>query len=84
VNESGVFPLWYRFRLKLRELYTGSYRQQRVYRDKQTSALTGRTWTPPGLLLQESSSVVTQCANLMSGGSALLTFDTKSLNHKTE
>jgi len=45
--------------LNLCELYTGSCRQQNVYRDKQTSALTGKTWTPPGLLLQESSIIVT-------------------------
>jgi hypothetical protein len=53
--------------LNLCELYTGSYRQQRVYRDKQTSALTGRTWTPPGLVLQESSNIVTQSVDLISG-----------------
>jgi hypothetical protein len=77
--------------LNLCELYTGSYRQQRVYRDKQSTALTGRTWKPPGFLLQESSNIVRQSTDIwlhtqlcFYGGSVLLTFDSKSLNHKTE
>jgi hypothetical protein len=77
--------------LNLCELYKGSYRQQSVYRDKQTSALTGTTWTPPGLLLQERSNVVMQSTDIwlhtklcFYGGSSLLTFDSESLNHKTE
>jgi hypothetical protein len=53
--------------LNLCELYTGSCRQQRVYCDKQISSLTDRTWTAPGFLQQESSSIVTRSAGLISG-----------------